>query len=66
MQTFFENQLVEILPSKYVGPQETDHCAGHIIEVRAHAGEALVELKGTGKLWWIPTRNLRPAFKVVD
>jgi hypothetical protein len=64
MQTFFANQLVEILPSKHTGPQETDHCAGYVVETTDGGREVLIELKGTGQLWWIPAHNVTPAFKV--
>jgi hypothetical protein len=66
MSRLFVDQLVEIRPSKYTGPQETDNCAGWIVEINSRGDEALVELKGTGKLWHIPTRNIVPAFKAND
>lgn len=59
----FINQTVEIIASKY-HEESSDGCEAHVVEL--HQTDALVELKGTGELFYIPRGRLRPAFNRVD
>lgn len=57
------SQVVEILASKYHA-ESSDGCEAYVVEL--HETDALVELKGTGDLYYIPRTRLRPTFKRAD